>query len=218
MRSNVKYWKEMQERNYFESHHLYKGLVDLRGDFDCQVIEWFLPLMSHMTVVVIGCGYGREIGHIAPRVGRLYGIDVSEVILQKAVKYLHSKAVGNFTPVLADDYKDAIPNNVDLVYSIVVMQHLTRDLVRDYFSALGQKLSSEGRMTVQFLEEFGPDADPGKDAELRTYEPSVSWTLPQIVALVREARAGLKLQSARSYLAMPTALWHWVCIGKTSAS
>jgi cyclopropane fatty-acyl-phospholipid synthase-like methyltransferase len=214
MRSNVENWKEMQDRNYFESHHLYKGLVDLRGDFDCQVIEWFLPLMAHMTVVVIGCGYGREIAHIAPRVDRVYGIDVSEVILQKAMKYLCSKAVGNFTGVLADDYEDAIPNDVDLVYSIVVMQHLTRDLVRNYFSTLGKKLSREGRMIVQFLEDFDPNADPVKDAELRTYEPSVSWTLPQIAALVREARAGLKLQFARSYLATPTALWHWVCIGK----
>lgn len=206
MRSNVEFWKQLQEGGYFENHPCYNGLVDM-GDSECTVIEWFLPLSKDMNAVVIGCGYGRETAHIAQRVGRVHGIDVSPTILAKAVGYLGEKGITNFIPVEAEMYRHVIPKGIDLVFSIVVMQHLTRDLVRDYFRGLGAKLNARGRIVVQFLEEIGVERHI--EAELKVYEPSVSWTIPEIVALCRDS--GLRMEQARSYLATETALWHWIC-------
>ena len=205
-RSNVQFWKQMQEDRYFENHPCYHGLVDMDAA-DCAMIEWFLPLSKQMNAVVIGCGYGRETLHIAPRVAHVFGIDVSPTILEKAVTWLRERGVANFTPVQAEAYGEAIPDGIDLVFSIVVMQHLTRDLVADYFAVLGAKLNPQGRMVVQFLEEIGTEHQ--SEAELRLYEPSVSWSVPEIARLCRES--GLRLEMARSYLATDTALWHWIC-------
>ena len=212
-RSNIQYWKEMQENSYFERHPCYKGLVDM-GDNECDIIEWFMPLRPDMRAVVIGCGYGRESARIARRVGHLYGIDVSETILAKARKYLGDLGVTNFTDVLAETYRSAIPDGIDLVFSIVVFQHLTRDLVRDYVGTLGKKLGRDGRMVIQFLEEMNSDLTA--DADLRTYEPSISWSIRQIVEMARAL--GLELEAARSYMPTPTAIWHWVSLRRAPAA
>jgi len=92
------------------------------------IINRFHPLAPDSKVVAIGCGYGRETLKITPIVNRMYGIDVSKKILDKAVNFLGTRNVHNFTPVLADNYKMAIPDSIDVVLSIVVMQRLTRDL------------------------------------------------------------------------------------------
>jgi SAM-dependent methyltransferase len=205
IRSNVEFWKQLQERDYFETHPCYNGLVDM-GDSECGVIEWFLPLSKDMNAVVIGCGYGRETVHLAKRIAHVYGIDVNSTILTKAVQYLGENGVTNFTPVEAQKYRHMIPQGIDLVFSIVVMQHLTRDLVRDYFAGLGSLLKPGGRMVIQFLEDLG--AHRQTEAELKAYEPSVSWTIPEIVELCRHA--GLRMELARTYLATETALWHWI--------
>ena len=146
---------------------------------------------------------GKFTAHLAQRVAHVYGIDVSPAILTKAVRYLREKGITNFTPVEAEKYRLTIPHGIDLVFSIVVMQHLTRDLVRDYFCGLGSLLKPEGRMVIQFLEETGPYRQT--EAELRAYEPSVTWTIPEIVDLCRQA--GLRMEMARSYLATETAIW-----------
>ena len=202
----------MQEKEYFETHPCYHGLRDFKGEDDISFINWFTRPAPTMRVVVIGCGYGRETAHLAPQVGHVYGIDVSPLILEKAVRYLGEKGVTNFTPVLAERYKTEIPEGIDLVFSIVVMQHLTRDLVFDYFSSLGAKLSPNGIFVVQFLEDLEPSA-ANEDAELRVYEPSVTWTIAQLFKL--SAQSGLKFKEIRTIQVTPTALWHWACFAKT---
>ena len=50
-----------------------------------------------------------------------------------------------------------------------------------------------------------------RDAELRVYEPSVSWTLPQLFDLA--GRSGLRFRHTRTYPMVevtPPRLWHWV--------
>lgn len=214
MRSNIASWKELQNDDYFENHPCYKGLVDM-GDYECRLIESFLPLSPEMTVAVIGCGYGRETAHIAKRVRHVYGIDVSERILDKATSYLKAAEINNFTPVLAEKYHTEIPDGIDLVFSIVVMQHLTRDLVRDYFRTLGRKLSADGRLLVQFVQVREADTDADVDVE-KVIEPSISWTTFQILDLVRESN--LKLLQIQSIVATDVALWHWALAAPQTAS
>lgn len=208
MRSNLKHWQELQASGYFEAP-TYKDRPDF-GDFEIRAIEHFMPLRADMTVVIVGCGYGRESEYIARRVKHVYGIDVSEPILEMAQRHLQEKGVRNFTPILATEYASKIPPGIDLVFSIVVMQHLTRDLVVDYFYRLGAMLVPEGRMVVQFVEEIGKDTR--NDAELRVYEPMVNWTTQQLLLLTQLAH--LKLEEIRTVLVTETALWHWAYVSR----
>jgi SAM-dependent methyltransferase len=209
LRSNIENWKRLQEGDYFENHPCYNGLRDF-DDSTCSLVEGFLPLKPEMNVVVIGCGYGRETAHIAPKVRHVFGIDVSQTILAKAERYLGARGIHNFTPVLAEEYDSAIPDGVDLVFSIVVMQHLTRDLVRDHFTTLGRKLTPTG---VQFVEDFMAMEDDATEdpATLRTYEASISWTSRQILELSRAC--GLKFVEVRTTEVTPTAIGHFSAPG-----
>ena len=214
IRSNVEHWRELQRRGYFDNHPIYEGLTDFNRLAAVHATERFLPVRAEMKVVVIGCGYGRETLGLAPRVSHVWGIDVGPEILDRAVAYLGENGIRNFTPVPADAYAANIPDGIDLVFSVVVMQHLTRDLVRDYFRTLGSKLSPSGAFVVQFLEEFESAERP--DAELKVYEPSVSWTAAEIVGLAEEA--DLTLREIRTHLATPTALWHWAYLTRREAA
>jgi hypothetical protein len=91
-----------------------------------------------MRIAVIGCGFGRETLKHAPYVKDVYDIDVNNTILGKAVTFLSERGVGNLTPILAKTFARTVPAGLDLVFSMAVMQHLTRDLVRNHFIELTQ--------------------------------------------------------------------------------
>lgn len=211
MRSNVEQWQELQARGYFENHPDYQGIKEAGGPESLNAISRFVELRSDMKLVVIGCGYGRETLKLAPLVGAVYGIDVSDTILDKAEAFLRSKEISNFVPVTHAEYKAKVPSGIDLVFSIVVMQHLTRDLVRDYFKSLGEKLKAGGGFVVQFLEEQFDGVELA-DAQLEVVEPSISWTKRQLVELSEVS--GLELVSVRTEQVTPTALWHWTYFRK----
>jgi SAM-dependent methyltransferase len=194
----------MQENDYFENHPLYDESLNA-SEFDCHAIGWFRALQSTDKVVVIGCGYGRESVHIGRRADQVYGIDVSRKILDKAVKFTRDSGVQNFTPVLAEAFETEIPQDIDLVFSHVVFQHLTRDLAHNYIRVLAEKLSPGGAMVIQFCEDLLGGID--EDAALEVYEPNVSYNIRQVVEM---AQPRLKLAGARSVMATETALWHWV--------
>lgn len=208
IRSNLEVWKKLQDENYFESHPCYKGINDFSGDEAVEAIQWFLPIRSDMRVAVIGCGYGRETLRLAPLVHQVYGIDVSETILKKAVSYLSERGVSNFSPIIAETFAQDIPDGIDLVFSIVVMQHLTRDLVHNYFTQLRRKLLPGGSFVVQFLDVEIPDYSASDASIQGGGEPSVSWSPWQLVELSRAA--GLKFVEIRTQLVTDVALWHWV--------
>jgi SAM-dependent methyltransferase len=207
VRSNLDVWKKLQSEDYFEKHPCYKGISDFGGGEAVQAINWFLPLRPDMKIAIIGCGYGRESLKLAPLVDHVYGIDVSETILKKAVGYLSERGIRNFTPVLAESFVQTMPSGLDVVFSIVVMQHLTRDLVRNYFVELGRKLKPGGGFVVQFLDEAGVDYRSTDAPENSGGEPSISWSPWQLVELSRTA--GLKLVEIRTQLVTEAALWHW---------
>jgi len=208
IRSNVDLWKKFQENCYFENHPCYKGISDFGGQEAVHAIEQFLPIRPDMRISVIGCGFGRETLKLAPRVKEVYGIDVSNTILDKAVTFLSEHGVANFTPALAESYIQTIPSDLDLVFSIVVMQHLTRDLVRDYFVELGKKLKAGGAFVVQFVDEPNVDYNRTDAPEGSGGEPSISWSPWQLVELSR--MAGLEMIEIRTHLVTEAALWHWV--------
>ena len=197
----------MQEEEYFEKHPCFKNFTTV-GHETIPAIEYFTKLEPHYKVVIIGCGYGREVLQIAPHVEYVYGIDVSHTILQKAVKVTSENGVYNFIPILADRYKNDILSGIDLVYSVVTMQHLTRDLVYDYFHALSEKLNKDGMMVVQFLERVD---DKGLDAELRVYEPSVTWKKEQIAELAEKCGLSLVIRTVKIKAGI---FHHWGCFRK----
>lgn len=210
-KNNVAYWQALQKQGYFENHicygHDHNGLK-LFGDDD-KYISRYLPLTRLMNVVVIGCGYGRESVLIARHVRQVFGIDVDDVVLEKAKAFTLSHGISNFVPVHAEHWRDGIPEGIDLVYSMVVFQHLTRHLARDYIVGMIPKMSPQGRFLCQFCE-----AENGSyDASLHEYEPNVSWTEGDIRQLMIDC--GLVLYQLETTQVSRSAKWHWAFFGLT---
>jgi cyclopropane fatty-acyl-phospholipid synthase-like methyltransferase len=215
--SNLEYWQRLQdEEGYFDRHPIYEGLRDFSlndyGGYDAQqALSLFGALGADRKVAVIGCGYGRETLQFAPHVRHVWGIDVTEKLLARTRQYLAEHGVHNFTPVLAASYDRDLPGDLDVVFSVVVMQHLTRALVREYFSNLKNHLADGGVFVVQFLEELYEGVEE-RDAELRVYEPSISWTVGQLAQLALDT--GLRFNEVRTQMLGPKTLWHWAHFSK----
>lgn len=213
MNTNVAVWQRLHEEGYFDRHPRYAGRLRHGGD-DIEWIGRFVALQPHWRVMVIGAGYGRESALIAPHVRRVYAVDVGGVVLNAMRAYLHERRVTNVVPLHAEAWEGELREEIDLVYSLVTFQHLSRDLVRAYVLGLRAWLAPRGQCVVQFLDSptCSADADPGA-----VHEPSVRWTPDEIRALI--AGAGFTL-----YALVTEAVghddprpgphwWHWAHFG-----
>ncbi|PIQ23179.1 hypothetical protein COW36_19240 [bacterium (Candidatus Blackallbacteria) CG17_big_fil_post_rev_8_21_14_2_50_48_46] len=205
--SNLNHWKEMQEQGYFDHHPHYQaeqGLID-HGN-EAEFIQNFCPLNTNMQVAVIGCGYGRESKLIAPLVGKIWGIDVSKPLLERARQNLVSAGIHNFEPVLAEEWQQKVPSGIDLVFSYTVFQHLTKHLVTEYIQGFAEKLAPEGQILCQFM--HSPSGT--FDAALSTYEPHVSWTPEEIHNLLK--LSGLELIHLQTLQVDPVEKIDWIWV------
>jgi len=228
MRSNLEYWKELQNKGYFENqnpvlledlgeekYQNFYGTTDPKkprntSEKDREHIARFLTLDKSMTAAIIGCGYGRETLAIAPQVKHVYGIDVNHTILEKTQEYLAGHDIYNFTPILAEKWNKLVPGTIDFVYSIMEFQYLPRDLVMDYLAGLAKKLSPTGKALCQFAEFKGGTSD----AELKAYGPSVNWSTSDISSAMTEA--GLSLVTLRT-IEVDKGVWHWAFFERRNA-
>jgi len=210
MKCNIESWKKLQNQGYFENHPCYKkrnGQLFSFGD-DIEIIRNYTSLSTDKKVAVIGCGYGRETAMIAPLVQHVWGIDVSDLILEKAKQFLKLNGIENFSPILADSWKSDLPDNLDLVYCYIVFQHLTKDLTRDYIMGMKEKLSKKGEMLCQFADLLYGTADVEDNAP---HEPSVRWNQVNIENLVKEA--GMQLYQIYRQPIPDHGDWWWAHFG-----
>lgn len=127
-------------------------------------------LLSPETVLVdIGCGIGRMDRHLAPRVGRLYGIDVSGEMVAQARKRLD--ALKNVEFLEGNGWNlDPLPGNfADIVICHLTFQHVPRQVTLGYFKHVLDVLKPGGSFLFQMLETIGePPPDPPDEI---TFEP-----------------------------------------------
>lgn len=213
MKTNVQEWKALHRAGYFDTHPHYQGAERTGGD-DLERIAEFIELKPEMTAAIVGSGYGRETALIAPKVRKVYCIDVDkEILLRKMIAFLKNREIHNIAPVLFEQgWEQSIPEPLDFVYSRNVFQHTTRDITADYFFKLARKLRAGGRMFFQFAECLGggtTDVVPGQ-----IYEPQVNWTVAEIRALAD--RAGLFTWTVKEEKLREAGFdfwWHWALLG-----
>ncbi len=129
-------------------------------------------LTPDRTVVDIGCDIGRMDRHIAPRVGKLIGIDVSGEMIARARERLAD--LGNVEFLEGDGWTlKPIPDaSVDLVFSHIVLQHTPRNVAGSYFRDAYRVLRPSGNFVLQVPEaadDTPPDPPEDDTFELRFY-------------------------------------------------
>lgn len=104
----------------------------------------FYPSRRSLAVD-FGCGPGRLTGALKERFQRVVGIDTSEAMLGVA-RSVHPEEGIEFS----ESIKKLENDSVDLVYSTFVLQHLTRDEVRDCFHEFTRILHAGGLLIFQY--------------------------------------------------------------------
>jgi SAM-dependent methyltransferase len=80
--------------------------------------------MTNGTALDFGCGVGRLLIPLALRYERTIGVDISEGMLQEAAINFEKYGLSNATFVVSNDSLSQVRGNVDLVHSMIVLQHI----------------------------------------------------------------------------------------------
>lgn len=140
-------------------------------------VMYFFEGLEHLlaadaTVLDIGCGIGRMDRHVAPRVGRLIGIDVSGEMVRQCRARLWDLPNTLFLEGDGWSLAPVASASIDLVFSHIVFQHLPRAATRGYFREALRVLRPGGHFVFQVPEE-NPDTQedpPEEDTfEMRFY-------------------------------------------------
>jgi cyclopropane fatty-acyl-phospholipid synthase-like methyltransferase len=108
-----------------------------------------LDVSPGWRVLEIGCGVGRLIRPLAPRVARVVGVDVSAEMLARAQE--RCRGLANVELLQTDGGLEFLPDDgFDFVFSHIVFQHLPRKAYAErYFREAFRVLSPGGIFRVQ---------------------------------------------------------------------
>ncbi|NJK59099.1 MAG: class I SAM-dependent methyltransferase [Oscillatoriales cyanobacterium SM2_1_8] len=106
---------------------------------------------SPKRVLDFGCGVGRLVIPFAGIADHVWGIDVSDSMLQAAVNNCNKYFVKNASLLKSDDDNlSALEDSFDLIHSFIVFQHLPIDRGRQIFVSLLKYLNDGGIGAIQF--------------------------------------------------------------------
>jgi cyclopropane fatty-acyl-phospholipid synthase-like methyltransferase len=119
-----------------------------RRDLEEKVLDG-LDVSPRWRVLEIGCGMGRLLRPLAPRVASVVGTDLSEEMLRRAREYCAS--LPNIELALTDGGLDFLADaSFDFVFSHIVFQHLPRKAYAErYFRDAFRVLAPGGVFRVQ---------------------------------------------------------------------
>ncbi|MGE5275919.1 MAG: class I SAM-dependent methyltransferase [Acidobacteriota bacterium] len=127
------------------------------GEADAAMIRRYLR-REDAVVLNIGCGVGRVERYLAPHVAELHAVDVSGEMIARARERLdefpnvHLREIGNAEFLSAFDAA-----RFDLVFSFLVLQHLSREDAFLYLRDAFRVLKPGGVLFVQFPNFLSPE-------------------------------------------------------------
>jgi SAM-dependent methyltransferase len=109
------------------------------------------------TVLDIGCGAGRVGVHLAPRVRRWIGADVSRQMIGHARQALAGAGNVEFVHLTGDGLPSSLDGTVDVVYCTTVFMHLEEWDRYRYIQGAFRALKPGGRLYVDNFSLLAPD-------------------------------------------------------------
>jgi SAM-dependent methyltransferase len=108
------------------------------------------PGFAPATAVDFGCGVGRLLIPLAGECRHIHGVDISETMRTLARGHLAERGIGNVTVVASLDELADLRGTVDLVHSVLVLQHIRPKTGIALFEQLVGLLAPGGCGAVQF--------------------------------------------------------------------
>ncbi|HEU5001803.1 MAG TPA: class I SAM-dependent methyltransferase [Actinomycetota bacterium] len=163
------------------------------GKADCA--ELIAPLLTpDLTVLDLGCGVGRIALYVAPLCRTLWVVDASSGMLSMARERLKDQENVRYALSLDTRVPSVQAASVDLVYSILVLQHLEKEdaflLMRDVLRMLvpgGRALLMfPNILSDDYLQSFIQCAEKGRKAIDNSARPHF-YTPPEVERIVQAA-------------------------------
>jgi hypothetical protein len=171
--STLDTWKYLQDNEYFEKHHYY-------NHWQPHAPEWVrLEDIQGKVVVEIGGGYGRQTVFFGKLASKVYMIEVSPIIIQKAGAYVAKHKLSNVEFILAEKVYEMLPIGLDYGYSYLVFQHITPMQCQEYISTVYDRLQVGGKVNFQFR--IGD-----VQAYCKNLEPIVCYQLKDISRMMKQ--------------------------------
>lgn len=209
VQQHVANWRELHRQGYFAGHRRYQDRLHARGVAE---IDRLLGLTAGDTLLELGCGYGRALYHLLPRVRCAIGIDLAPEPLDEARGLLSGRGECELHVGDGVSLRPVDDGHIDKAFAFTVIQHLTRAQAAAYIAEFARVLRPGGRVCVQFL--TGGDTAAEQSAEVR--EQSLSYSASQIAALVEGA--GLRLTNLELAPTNHAAyFWYWMAADKPAA-
>ena len=105
---------------------------------------------SPKRVLDFGCGTGRLVIPLAEIAEHVVGLDVSDSMLNEALKNCSKYSVQNVSLLKSDDNLSSLDESFDLIHSYIVFQHIPVKRGRLIFANLLNHLSEGGICAIQF--------------------------------------------------------------------
>lgn len=177
---NVAHWRSLHEGGHFASHPYYRERLH---DLGVDMIAGRLDLRAQHTLLEVGCGYGRLLWHVLPRVRRAIGVDLHGAPLREASDLLRGR--GEAALVLGNglDLSCVASGAVDRAVAFTVLQHMTRPGVETYLREMSRVLAPGGLALVNFPD----DGVRATEMEDRAGEQSIRSSPAQILAMAQRA-------------------------------
>jgi len=187
---SIDWWKKRHDQVYFPvmEQHLDWKVYEAPPAY---LVEMAQPTKEDHCLE-IGCGYGQWLVPLSKMVASVAGIDIHQILADKAAEKFREHGCSNCQFVLSDG--KTIPyldESFSLIYSISVFQHVPRECVRGYFREAARVLEPGGRVLFQFrhADNDGPYAiDIGVNHDRSGQDFSVGWTVEEV--MTEAARVG----------------------------
>jgi ubiquinone/menaquinone biosynthesis C-methylase UbiE len=97
----------------------------------------------------LGCGIGRLEHHIKDKFGQICGVDVSPLMIEKAHRDFSDSPNIHFILTNGKDLRPLPQNYFDIAVSFLVLQHLPKSIVKEYFKEVHRILLPGGVFRIQ---------------------------------------------------------------------
>lgn len=129
---------------FFETGEKHIGRV-----FD-EIEENFAENFSPRKTLDFGCGVGRLVVPLSKRSGQVVGVDISENMLETALKNCLDLNIENAEFFQTDEFFSGSEENFDLIHSFIVFQHIKPKIGLDIFEKLIERLNENGIGVLHF--------------------------------------------------------------------
>jgi ubiquinone/menaquinone biosynthesis C-methylase UbiE len=107
---------------------------------------------SGWTALDVGCGVGRLIGELAPRMGTIHGVDVSDDMIRMATERLSPHANVRLHRIEGTDLKCFEDRTFDVMWSYSVFYHMPRTYYYRYLQELSRVMKPGGLLIYQLAQ------------------------------------------------------------------